>query len=724
MMPLFLKRYLLAVSRYSWVLPVGLALGLGAGGFVATQPEPTPIHRIQATLVTNYPATAFSATGTEIRQPIATYTTDALLPDQLLQTTARSVGLDPAIMAKNLKVILPSEDERSGTGAKPQEPNITQIRVEYQDINLQRAQQVIEQLLKGAIQHSQESNSDRLRQVMASLQGRLPQIKQELTSAEQQLEAYDRQEGLALLAAQNGSLVSHIQQSASQKQQMRLDMAGVQVELASLQQKLGLSPEQAYVSSALSADPILADLRAKLYQTESQLAIARQNFRPEHPTMVSLVQQKQAYEAQLRHRAQEVMGGGGVSAPLAGATVRRGSNLDPERQRLALRLVELTTTQKRLQQQYNALLRFEQQARQQLTQLPNKQLERTRLEDQLKLKKALHDQMQAKLVDARAAEAETVSSLSVAQVVQLPLSPQMPKSVPMLIALGGLVGMVFGAGLIFCFDTLDSTLYTPEDLREALKQEELPLLGLLPFVSGEQTDPVPLLLDGDSPYLDYYERLCSHLQVLEGGPARVILVGSLLPGEGKSVTAYNLAIAAAKTGQRTLLIEANLRVPSLARYVGVEPDSGSPLEPLLYYGQINECVRLAPWIENLYMVPGTGPQREAAAILQSSEFQQLLEDARGRFDWVIVDVPSLGQSHDALLIAPHADGLVLVTRPGFVRKSLLTEVLADLEHSPQVSVLGAVINAVDLPEVIVPQQHYQSPQHGATRESIASGLQG
>ena len=151
-------------------------------------------------------------------------------------------------------------------------------------------------------------------------------------------------------------------------------------------------------------------MRAQIQQVEAQISLKGKDLRPEHPDMVNLRKQQQTLEEQLQKRASEVVGGNGVAAPFS-SSVRKDSSLDPARQQLANTLVGLKTQQETLEQQLISTARSEQTLRQQFSVVPNRQLERTRLEDQVRLKKALHDQMQLKLVDAQAAEAETVSSL-------------------------------------------------------------------------------------------------------------------------------------------------------------------------------------------------------------------------------------------------------------------------------------------------------------------------
>jgi capsular exopolysaccharide synthesis family protein len=687
------KRYFLAVGRHGWTIPIGLVLGVAASGFVAAQPDPVPIFKAEAVMSANRPPTVFSETGLEVRQPIDSFTSDSLLTDNVLKGTAEAVGMDPKVLAKNTKVeiTMPTKGAK-----KPAKEDSAQITVEYQDTDAKRMANIIQELVKRMIDQSRLNNTARLRAVIQSLNQRLPLVKSELQVAEQRLEAYDRIEGPALISAQNGSLIAAITGSEQQQRTAQLQLESVTVQIRSLEQRLGLNSDQAYVASALSADPIVATLRAQIQQVEGQIALKNKDLQPEHPEMVALGKQQQTIEEQLQKRASEVIGGNGLAAPL-GTNVRQDSSLDPARQQLANTLVALKTQQDMLQQQLLSTARSEQELRQAFANVPNKQLERTRLEQQVLLKKGLHDKMQAKLMDAKAAEAETVSSLNLTKLGAAPTAPKTAKSVPLILLVGGVMGLLAGAGAVFLLDVLEGKFYTSEDLVEAIKQRDVALLGVLPFVPSLSTPPLPVISPADSPYLETYERFRSKLRLAEGQSLRMVMFTSTIDQEGKSVTAYNLAIASARAGKRTLLIEADLRSPSNAPYLNIKPDPDSLFEPLRYYGQIGDCIHLVPAVENLYIVPSPGPQRQAASILESSEMRRLLEDARGRFDLVVLDTPALSRCNDALLLERYTDGMVLVTRPGVTQSSLLAEAIDHLTETEEARLLGAVVTGVETP---------------------------
>lgn len=516
--------------------------------------------------------------------------------------------------------------------------------------------------------------------------------------------------------------MSAVTNSQLQQRQIKLTLAGIDAQIHSLQEKLGLNVNQAYASSALSADPIIASLRTQIYQVESQMEVLRKDLRPDHPTMIQLQRQKDAYEQLLRQRGVEVVGGADGTAPLPSTikSIRSRSNLDPARQQLANQMVALQTQQQTLQHQLVDLETDEAKLRREYSQVPNKQLERSRLEQQVLLKKNLYDQVQAKLTDAKAAETETVSSLSVARPSAVLPDTRKPKNVFITLGVGGFLGLLVGAGVIFLLGSLEGTFKTREDIRDGLKQREVALLGEIPFIPLDSLDKeaIPVVLSPDSPYLESYEKFRSNLRRIGGNTLKVVLITSTSSSEGKTVSAYNLGIASARAGKRTLIIETDLRSPSHASYLNVTPEHDTTVEPLRYYASLSECIRLVPDVENLYIIPSPGPVRQSAAVLESSELRRLIEDVRERYDLVILDTTALSLSNDPLLIQPYSDGIVLTTRPNYTQENLLAEVIDQLVES-ELGLLGAIINGADI-NVPVPHPTEQISDYPPEEEELST----
>ncbi|MEH2078369.1 MAG: polysaccharide biosynthesis tyrosine autokinase [Nostoc sp.] len=705
MTPPIVKRYLIAFEKYKWIGLASFGLVVVGSTVVAMQPDPPINYIASAALTYAGPPVSFSTTGSQIQQQGKELNEEVLLSNQIIATVAQKVNLKPRQLGASIVLSLPKKNARTG------EFETSIFELKYVDSDPKRGIEVLAELMQSMIKLSSDINTGRLQAIIQKINDRLPQAKRELQVAEKKLEQYDRIERTAILAAENGSLLSAITASQNLQRQMQLTISGLDGQIRSLQSKLGLTVGQAYISSALSADPIIGNLRAQIYQSESQIAVLRKDLRPEHPTMIQLQRQKQAAEELLRQRAAEVLGGDGAAAPLQGsiAGIRTQSSLDPARQQLANQMVSLQTQRETLQQQLVQEIQQEARLRQEYSLIPNKQLERSRLEQEVGLKKAIYDQMQVKLTDAKTAEAETTSSLSIARPPTAVADIKPPKSVPITLAVGGFLGVVIGGGVIFLLGSLEGTFKTREDIRESLKQRDVAVLGELPLMPVDDFDreAVPVVLSADSPYLEFYEKFRSNLRRIGGNNLKVVLVTSTSSLEGKTASAYNLGIASARAGKRTLIIETDLRSPSRCTSLKVIPDPESTIEPLRYYANLSECIRLVPDVENLYIIPSPGPVRQSAAILESSEMRRLIEDVRERFDLVILDTSPLSISNDPLLIQPYSDGMVIVARPHYTQENMLGEAIDQLVES-ELGLLGAIINGADI-IVSLPEQVLQSP---------------
>ena len=660
--------------------------------------KPPTFYRAVGQLAYRVPPPAFTSTGTQLQQAGRTIDLDLLLSPRVLISTAKKLQFNQEqiikVRERDLKITFPGEAEGKNNSDQPQE-----ILLELTSESKPRAELILETLMKEMVEYSRWLNTSQLRARVEALSVRLNEVQKDLTRAEEKFYRYISTQGSDLLAIQDGSLFTAITSSQQQQREIRLQLQGIQGQINSLSKQLDLTPDQAYTSSALSADPIIASIRAQILGTEAQLERLQKDLRPEHPTVVKLRKEQQVNESLLQKRAAEVIGKDGILTDLPSSRIRQQSNLDATRQQLAAQLVTLQTQREGLMKQLESLVTQEQQLRSQYEKFPDKQLQQARLTQAVAFQRGIYENILNALVDAQAAEAETVGSLTVAQPpVAQPIEQVFNrKNRTLILLVGAGLGTLAGLGTILLLAVIDDRLHSPQELREALVSRDILLLGQLPIVrnlEGEEIEPI--LADANANYLPYYERLRSTLRLVGGSEkVKVVVVTSITGGEGKTATAYNLAIAAALAGRRTLLVEGDLRSPSKSEEIGVTPDPNSFREPLLYYGAKSKSIRLAPNIENLSILPSPGPQKQAAAIIESSELQLILKDSRGRFDLVIVDTPSLSSCNDALLLEELADGIILVTRQAITRSSLLSEATDQLTEA-EVKILGAVINYVDI----------------------------
>lgn len=698
------KRYLIAFENYKMAGLAAFVLALGVSGAVGMMLEAPPKPPYQATGVLTYknPPVIFSQTGQNIRQQGQQLTDRMLLQPHVIEAVLTETMITPRDFRNNAKVqVKAGKDDEPGS-----------IQVTFQDYSKDRSIQVVNTLMQEMIEQSRLINTEHLRNIIDTISDRMGPARAELREAQNNLEDYDKREGATLLAIESGALPQSIVTNKNQIEQLELKLDSLNAQIASLESRLGLNVDQAYVSQALTADPIIAQLRVQMYQTESQLEFLRKDYTDAHPQVADLIKQQQATEQQLQERASEVLGGHGVAAPLRQVDqIRVDSSLDPSRQVIAQNLINLQTQQETLIQEIASTREVGRRLEQEYATIPNKQMEKMRLEQQVGYKQSLYDKMQAQLADAQAAEAETVSSLQVAQEAQAPNveEPAPPPNVILVMAIGGFGGVVLGAVLIFVLGILSGQFYTWEEIQGALRDREIVVLGVVPTVlmfDNYLGEDMPLLLNPNSPYLESYEQVRSNLFSNGQKAPKVVLMTSSKGLEGKTLTAYNLAIASARAGKRTLIIEADLRSASKVEKMKLALDPQGAVEPLRYYGDLNDCIRLVPDVENLYVIPSPGPLKQVTTVLESSEMRRLLREVRHRFDVVIVDAPAWSDHNDALTLEPLTDGMVLVARPSCTMSSQMNQLADQLTETDEEEtgpkkyrprLLGAIINGADVP---------------------------
>ncbi|MEB3192857.1 MAG: AAA family ATPase [Snowella sp.] len=704
MAPPIIKRFWISLGQNAWLGLMTTAGVIGIAAVIATQPPPTPprpTFSVVGQLSLRTPPPAFTSTGTQLQQQGKVITRETLLSYNILKNTADKLKLTSdqilIIRDKRLLITFPKTEDNN----KEAVSDMIQLELTDPD-SAAKAQLILNTLMQEMVDYSRWLNTSQLRSRIEALTQRLTKVQKDLRLAESRFYQYISKQGAGLLAIQDGSLFTGITSSQQQQRDLNLQLQEIDGQIKNLVKQLGLTPEQAYTAVALSADPILGNLRARILNTELELERLKLDLRPEHPTLMKLMKEKKSNEKLLEERAKELIGRQGLkAAPNQLAQIRQDSSLDPRRQQLASQLLVLQTQRAGLVQQLQSVVKTEQELRQQYERFPDQQLTQARLVQAVEFQRVVYQNILTALADAQAAEAETTGSLAIALPATVqPLSERQRRTYsPIWILIGGIVlGILAGLGIILLLALLDDRLHTPEEIRTALAERDVMLLGQLPVLPKRlvNNQEVPALVSEelDSVYLAFYERLRSNLRYRVSDSPRVILVTSVSEQEGKSLTAYNLAIAAANADKRTLLIEADLRTTSKADWLEIDLPIGVQKDPLQYYANSSESIYLVPSILNLYILPSPGPLRQPVALLESSEMQLLLKDIRGRFDFVIIDTPPLSHCNDALLLEPASDGLLMVTRPGYTRSSLFREAI-DQFIEAEIPVLGAVINGVE-----------------------------
>jgi Mrp family chromosome partitioning ATPase/uncharacterized protein involved in exopolysaccharide biosynthesis len=696
---LVLNRYCAALYQYKWV-------GLACFAVISTiiwevanlRSEPEVVYAVQGALLYQQPVEIVSTTGQSSTTQPSTVSLEFLTSDQILQLTSK------LLTAKHQEFTLQTLRDQVKLERDPNQENRFLIRHQGHEPN--RAKLVVDSLIKTVIEQSLLNKRKEAELPIKRLGEQKKQLESNLRIAEMELREFGRQKKPAIQAAVDGSLVSAITTIQQQRRQLSRELEGIDAEIASIQtqivqiqKQMGMTPKQLYLASTINTDSVIASLKTKIDEIKSQIEQQRRELQPKHPDIIALQRQQQIHETQLQKRLAEISGGKNNAPPIGDAVeIRRASDLNQSRQELAGKLANLRTQRNRMSQELGILNRTEPEIKKNYNDGTELKLElEKRTKDVVRYREEL-DQNQKQLAAAELKKAETRSdwkgdgSPQVNEVINWFMSP------PVVLLAGGAIG-ILGAGLIvLLLDTFRGKILIPEEV-EAILEQRAPLLGILPLIprQGSKTK-IPFLTETDSIYLGPYELLRSsllhnklHRRKRDQAP-KVVLLSSIQDGEGKTVSAYNLAIASARAGKKTLLIEANLRTSSQVQNLGVSLDETEKMGSLAEHLQIAN-VQAVPNVNNLFVWASPGSMEQVTEIIESNLTQELLNKARTDFDFVVIDSTALKFS-DTLLIEPFTDGLVLVTRPNYTDRSSLRIVIEKLANYSDIKFLGVILNHV------------------------------
>lgn len=268
------------------------------------------------------------------------------------------------------------------------------------------------------------------------------------------------------------------------------------------------------------------------------------------------------------------------------------------------------------------------------------------------------------------------------------------------VMLGGLLGLILGVGAAFFLEYLDRTVRTSADVESLLG---VPVLGIIPRLrtapdateerAGPAGAPLVVAMDPLDPAAEAYRTLRMNLMFMstEEEPLRTVLFSSPGPSEGKSTTAVNFAIMLARQGKRVLLVDADLRRPSIHRALDVLREPGLT-NLLVGDAGAREAVR-PNVLPNLDFLPSGPFPPNPSELLNSAPMIQLLGELQERYDQIVLDSPPVLAVTDAAILASSMDGVVLVLRSGETEQHSAERAVDQLRRLG-VRVLGAVLNEV------------------------------
>jgi polysaccharide biosynthesis transport protein len=350
--------------------------------------------------------------------------------------------------------------------------------------------------------------------------------------------------------------------------------------------------------------------------------------------------------------------------------------------------------------------------------------------------KQLYDGMLEKLKEAGITAGLRSSNIRIVDPALIPTGPSRPNKTRNIL-LSIMVGFLGGIGLALLREYLDNTVKTPDDIETLARLPSLAVVPALSSSSGKRRgrfskllrSPVVTPKEGRAELISHnmpqsqmseaFRALRTSLLLSQADhPPQVILMTSALPREGKTTAAVNLAVTLAQLGDKTLLVDADLRKPGINRALSLVDGKHAGLSSYLAGVSSLDLITVPhPAITNLAAIP-TGPiPPNPADLLSSRRLTELIADLRTRYKFVVIDSPPIMAATDAVILSVLVDGVLMVVRSGETPKEAFTRT-RDLLAGVKCHMLGVVLNAVDAssPDYYYSYRYYPYSYGGYGRE--------
>ncbi|HJT69884.1 MAG TPA: polysaccharide biosynthesis tyrosine autokinase, partial [Terriglobales bacterium] len=587
-------------------------------------------------------------------------TTDALQPD-----SPRANAVLGAFKS-NLRVML--------------EPNTRIIDIHYKSPNKELAARVVNTLASTYIEQNFKTRFESTMQASDWLSRQLVDLQMKVETSQEKLVKYQKDHQILGIDDKQNITTDKLDElnkelTAAESERMQKESVYRLAEAGDSESAAAVAAGAAQSKTSENSSVLLERLQEQKSEVKIQIAQLSTQFGPAYPKLAQLNNQIKELDAQIQAEMKKVAGR------------LRGDYL------AAL-------------QRENMLSTALEQQKQQQNKLNESAIEYSFLKRDFETNRTLYEGLLQKLKEAGVTAGLRSNNIRQVDIARTPVIPSEP-NIPRNLGFGFVLGLTSGIGLAFLLEGIDNTVRTPE---QAQAISTLPSLGMIPLGSrnnlesssrsltvASSKEVVELITQSrpQSQMSEAYRALRTSLLLTSvGAPPKLILITSALPQEGKTTTSINTATVLAQKGTRVLLIDADLRRPSIHKTLGLGPRIG--LSNVLTGGAtVQEATFRSPILPNLFILPAGTPPPNPAELLASSQMAEILTLLRDQYDHIVMDTPPTLSVTDAVVLSPCADAVVLVIRCGQTTKPALRrsrEILSQVNAR----VSGVLLNAVDL----------------------------
>jgi polysaccharide biosynthesis transport protein len=563
-------------------------------------------------------------------------------------------------------------------------PNSRIIEVHYRSPDPQLAANVVNKLMEIYVENNVKARFESTMQASDWLQKQLVDMLMKVETSQEKLVRYQKEhEILGIDEKQNitTSKLDELNRELTAAESERMDKEALYQlvqsgDMDAIAASGGGVETTTTSAGAQSPSPLLETLKSKRADLKIQTAELNTQFGPSYPKLAQLNNQLKEIDAQIQSEIKQVVN--------------------------KVRGQYMTALQRE-----NMLRDALEKQKQEENKLNESAIEYNLLKRDADTYRTLYEGLLQKLKEAGVSAGLKSNNFRIvdsARPPAAPIEPNIPRNLLFSVALG----LATGVGLAFLLEGLDNTIRTTE---QAQMVSGLASLGMIPLGSKsarEGAHPKRLVIASSKEAVELITQVRPQSQMAEsyralrtslllsnlGSPPKVIMVTSALPQEGKTTTSINCAVVLAQKGVRVLLIDADLRRPSIHKTLGMGPRSGLS-NVLTGSTDLDQAITRTPILPNLWVLPAGTPPPNPAELLASPNMRDVLQRLRGEYDHIVVDTPPSLSVTDAVVLSQRADAVVLVIRSGQTTKQALRR-SRDILARANAKVVGVLLNAVDL----------------------------
>ncbi len=679
-----LSRLPIIMGRHRWsALFTFTAVMGGLFAYITLAPR---IYKVQARLLLEDKSRAPAVESTAIQQPGQ----DNLANQEQLITSKRflesvlqdyyqqwsdSPGrpLSVGVIRKNLTAnIVPSTDV---------------LKLKYSSSDPQMAARLLNIIAQTIVKENAETSRAEVKSTREFLDKQLPMKRQQLQKIEERMSQFKQKHGYVTLDSKGGNNETNqllVQNYANLENQARTLVAQIKEindqnqSLRTLTQASGIT--QTFQSVRSGQDPELQKLRSQLADLESQVSSQRSELTDNHPRVIQLLAKRNAARTLYERRLAQLLGSS--ITRVAPNTVIA----DQVGQDLSVQLIQGEIKRRSLQERLDAVRNNLKLLETRRKQFPVLEQGFTQMDRQRQTLLSSIQLLERKSDEVQVSEAKLLSNFKIIDLANPNRATSSP-NIPIVMGLGTLAGAVLSMGVILLLEASNRKLYSADEIEELV---QLPVLSTLPKLSKVALNlDEPDFFYENSGFLEAYRALLKALEFRALEEFQILVISSAISGEGKSVVTAYLAAVAALLSRRTLVIDADLRRPTLHKQFRLPNTTG--LSDVLA-GDVNlEEAAQATKIDNLSVVTAGKPCVFPSKFFESEDIQQLLGEASATYDFIIVDTPPVTSCVDAMTLSRERYPLLFIARPNVTEKNLLKRAVSELQDN-NVKVLGVAVN--------------------------------